>query len=510
MHMLQEGLSLLVLILLLLLVQSSISHPQEDSLYQEEGCTTALAAGNATSDGTIILAKNRDLSEYEIQWLYRAPREYHPTGARVKLQYIEIPQAEVTWAWVGSKSYTKKWGVGRGINEWGVVVADNDAPTREPLERERGLHDNDICRLILERSKTAREGMQVAGALLEEYGHSFVGEIYWIADSEEAWIVEGAGHHWAAVKITDGVAVRANQFQITTHWDAGSEDLVEYAISKGWCKSAEDFNFARCYSKIGYPYKSSQTRFERGNNLIEAKVGGLTRQDLMEVLADHYEGTYMYKTAHDNPDYRTTCNKRTVSAMVAHLRPETPSEMQVMWYCMSSPCIGIFMPVYANISAIPVPYLTGSAPEDISNYDEASAWWAFKKIQLLVDEDYDERHAMVRAGWDELYNGFVSDINQFEQEIQSLYSAGEKEEARSKMDSFVEQKLTEAYDSALQTIKELTGAEEGVEEEPSGDMPKNGEEEQDNKIFLYLGVFAFIAMIAGALLLYIARTRTNT
>jgi dipeptidase len=225
----------------------------------------------------------------------------------------------------------------------------------------------------------------------------------------------------------------------------------------------------------------------------------------MEVLADHYEGTYMYKTAHDNPDYRTTCNKRTVSAMVAQLRPETPSEMQVMWYCMSSPCIGIFIPVYANISTIPVPYLTGSAPEDISNYDDSSAWWAFKKIQLLVDEDYDNRHAMVRAGWAELYNGFVSDINQFEQELQSLYSAGEKEEARSKMDSFVEQKLTEAYDSALQTIKELTGAEEGVEEEPSGDMPENGDEEQDNKIFMYLGVFAFIALIAGALLFYVAR-----
>ena len=77
------------------------------------------------------------------------------------------------------------------------------------------------------------------------------------------------------------------------------------------------------------------------------------------------------------------------------------------------------------------------------------------------------------------------------------------------MDSFVEQKLTEAYDSALQTIKELTDAEEGIEEEPSGDMPKNGDEEQDNKIFLYLGVFAFMALIASALLLYVARTRST-
>ncbi|MCW4050837.1 MAG: hypothetical protein NWE89_13985, partial [Candidatus Bathyarchaeota archaeon] len=131
--MLQKKVSLLVLVLPLLLFQSIASHPQEEALFRDEGCTTALAAGNATSDGTIILAKNRDLSEYEIQWLYRAPREHHTAGAVVRLQYIEIPQVEVTWAWVGSKSYTKKWGIGMGMNEWGVVVADNDAPTREPL-----------------------------------------------------------------------------------------------------------------------------------------------------------------------------------------------------------------------------------------------------------------------------------------------------------------------------------------------------------------------------------------
>ena len=502
--MLQSKVLLTILVMPLLLIQGSASHHGAEASYLEDGCTTVLAAGNATSDGSIILAKNRDLSEYEIQWLYRAPRESHPVGARVRLQYIEIPQVEVTWAWVGSKSYTKKWGVGMGVNEWGVAVADNDAPTREPLEGERGLHDNDICRLILERSRTAREGMQVAGALLEEYGHSYVGEIYWIADSEEAWIVEGAGHHWAAVRVTDGVAVRANQFQITTHWDAGSDDLVDYAISRGWCSSAESFDFARCYSKSGYPYKSSQTRFERGHELLKDKVGELTREDLMKVLADHYEGTHMYETAHDNPDYRTICSRRTVSAMVAHLMPETPSEMQVMWYCMSSPCVGVFIPVFANFSAVPVPYLTGEGPEDISNYNEESAWWAFKRIQLLVDEDYDERHAEVQEVWDGLYDGSVTDLDRIEGELRSLFQAGEVEEARRMMDSFVEGKLMEAYESALQMVEELSGAESGVEEEPSESLPED-DGGQDGEVILYAGVFLFMALVAGVLLLFVKR-----
>ncbi len=460
---------------LLISISTVFCSPEGTDHWEE--CTTVLAAGDATRDGSIILAKNRDLSEYELQWLYRAPRESHPSGTTIRLQHIEIPQANTTWAWVGSKSYTKKWGVGMGINEWGVSVADNDAPTRESLEGERGLHDNDICRLILERSRTAHEGMLVAGGLIEEYGHSSIGQIYWVADQKECWIVECAGRHWAAVRVADGVVVRANQFQITTEWDTGSEDLVEYAVQRGWCKSAEDFIFAECYSPSEYPYRSSQTRLERGYELIEGKIRDLTREDLMSVLSDHYEQTSMYSTAHDNQRYRTICSRRTVSAMVAHLKTEQPTEMQMMWYCMSSPCIGVFMPVYANVSTIPEPYLTGGGPEDISSYDTSSAWWVFKKIQLLVDESYDELHGAVCGSWDGFYANASSNVSTIEEELIDLFSEGKRSEARVIMDRLVEEKLTEAYEMAIRTVDELSEvggeAEEEIitEEEPVVEEP---------------------------------------
>lgn len=496
--MFRAGKVFVIFLVASLLLQPSYVTFEEDPI-GDGGCTTLVAAGNATRDGSVILAKNRDLSEYEIQWLYRAPREEHPEGSKVGLQYIEIPQAPVTWAWVGSKSHTKKWGVGMGINEWGVSVGDNDAPTREPLEGESGLHDNDICRLILERSRTAEEGMWVAGALIEEYGHSFIGEIYCIADQEEAWIVECAGHHWAAVKIVDGVTVRANQFQITDRWDAGSDDLVEYAVEKGWCSSAAAFNFAECYSKPGYPYQSSQTRYERGTDVLGEKAGDLTREDLINALSDHYEGTSMHRTAHNNDFYRTICSRRTVSAMVAHLKPDQPSEMQAMWYCMSSPCISVFTPVYANVSEVPDPYLTGEAPEDISNYDEDSAWWVFKKIQLLVDEDYEDLNPTVRAVWDDLYGQGVEKFEELEVELLGLFAEGEREEARRMMDSFVTERLMEAYDRALNMVQELSG---GEEEEPAAVQ----EDEGYDKTLTTVGVIAISIIILGGLALYIRKT----
>jgi len=460
------------------------------------GCTTVLAAGNATVDGSIIVAKNRDLSEYEVQWLYRAPSMHHAPGATVSLQYIEIPQAETTWGWVGSKSYDKKWGVGMGINEWGVVVADNDASTREPLEGEAGLHDNDVCRLVLERSRTAYEGVQLVGSLIEMYGHSYVGQIYWIVDEEEAWIVECAGRHWAAVKVEDGVAVRANQFQITTRWDEGSDDLVEYAVDQGWCESADDFSFAECYSSRGYPYRSSQTRLERGLDLLGNKMGSLTREDLMEVLSDHYEGTPMYRSPHGNDLYRTICSGRTVSVMVAQLDPGLPSEMQVMWYCMSSPCIGVFMPVYANVSTVPEPYLMGEGPETRSGYDEESAWWVYKMLQLSVDEAYGERQPLVRERWDEIYAAASSEVEEMEEVLLGLYAGGEAAEARWLMDALVEERLMEGYELAVETVNGFSG---GEEPEPVEAV------ENEDKTLVYLGVAGLMLLIGGVLVVYVMK-----
>jgi len=461
------------------------------------GCTTVLAVGNATVDGSIIVAKNRDLSEYEVQWLYRAPSMHHAPGATVSLQYIEIPQAETTWGWVGSKSYDKKWGVGMGINEWGVVVADNDASTREPLEGEAGLHDNDVCRLVLERSRTAYEGVQLVGSLIEMYGHSFVGEIYWIVDEEEAWIVECAGHHWAAVKVEDGVAVRANQFQITTSWDMGSDDLVEYAVDQGWCESAMDFNFAECYSSRGYPYRSSQTRLERGLDLLGRNMGALTREDLMEVLADHYEDTPMYRSPHGNDLYRTICSGRTVSAMVAQLEPGVPSGMQVMWYCMSCPCVGVFMPVYANVSTVPGPYLIGGGPESLSGYDEESAWWVYKRLQLSVDEAYGERQPLVRERWDELYAVASSEVEEMEEVLLGLYGGGEEAEARRLTDALVEERLMEGYGLAVETVNGFMGGEEPE--------PVEAAEREGDKTLVYLGVAGLMLLIGGVLVVYVMK-----
>ena len=70
-----------------------------------------------------------------------------------------------------------------------------------------------VCRLGLERGKTAKEALQVITEMLQTFGqggpcseqeglqdfvyhNSFI-----IADPSEAWVLETSGHHWAAEKV---------------------------------------------------------------------------------------------------------------------------------------------------------------------------------------------------------------------------------------------------------------------------------------------------------------------
>jgi dipeptidase len=435
---------LITIVLIALFNQPSLIFlPSEE--FRTQGCTTIIAMGNATLDGSVLLAKNRDLSEFELQWLYYSPREHYPAGSKVKLQCIEIPQVSTTWAWIGSKSYTEKWGIGMGINEWGLAIADNNASTREPLEGEKGLHDNDICRLILERTKNPVDAAQLIGELITTYGHSFDGQIYSLANSTEAWIVEAAGKHWAAVKVKK-LEVRANQFQITTDWDLGSEDLIEYAIKQGWYKSEKEFNFARCYSPEDYPFAYSQQRVERGLELLEPKLGKLCPQDLIKVLRDHYEDTKKYwYPPHENPNYRTICAKRTCASMVCQLRPWLPRQLQLMWYSMCSPCESIFVPIYAGTTEILEPWRSGMGGEDWSNYTADSTWWRFKQLQYLVDKNYKDYQPIIRESWEWFYQKELDQTQRFEEKVKRILKRNGSEQAEREINKIVNENLEEVY-----------------------------------------------------------------
>ena len=68
-------------------------------------CDTLVAMGDATADGSVILAKNSDRQPNEAHVLAHIPHARHPEGDTVKCTYITVPQVPETYEVLLSKPF---------------------------------------------------------------------------------------------------------------------------------------------------------------------------------------------------------------------------------------------------------------------------------------------------------------------------------------------------------------------------------------------------------------------
>ena len=383
-------------------------------------CDTMVAVGEATADGSVILAKNSDREPNEAHVLLHVPRTRHEPGATVKCTYIEIPQVPETYEVILSKPFWI-WGCEMGANEHGVAIGNEAVYTKEAYDKGPGLIGMDFIRLALERADTARRALDIIVQLLEAYGQggncgfqrkSYYHNSFIIADPGEAWVLETAGRFWAAERVRDVRSI-SNGLTIGDEWDLGSPGLVEHAIEKGWCKSRADFHFAHCYSDFLYTrLDGCRARQSRSTALLEAQKGRITPETMMAALRDHGP-----KAAADptwNPGKGLLMDKLCVHAgfgplraiqstgsMVAHLAPDLPA----YWLTgTSGPCSGVFKPVYLGGVGLP-----GLGPEPTGTYDPESLWWTHELLHRAVIRDYAARLPLYRGERDELEAAFLSE-----------------------------------------------------------------------------------------------------
>lgn len=439
---------LTILFILSLLVGNSLISLEKSTLQENEGeefdqCTTIAADGSSTSNGRVLIAKNKDLSPNDCQVLDMKKREEHPTHSKVRCEYIEIPQVPITYRWMGMK-LPSQWGVGMGVNEYGVAITINAVESKEKFEDLGGLSTPDVCRLGLERAKNSKEAVKVMGSLIEKYGQrvegspAITGQIYIVADPKESWILESTVYHWCAIK-AKGVEARANQFQITTDWDLASKGLVSYAIEQGWCKSKEEFNFALAYSER-WPVESSQIRWERATNLLEMKKGSLELSDFMGIMRDHYEGTELYSYPPHESSHRTICIDRTGSSMIVELRKDFP-ELNTVWIALSSPCTSIYVPFWVSIEEVPREWVSGGSD---------SAWWLFEGLQREVDKDYGKRQQIVRVEFDRIEKNWIEEVLKRVERAFGLLSTGREKEAFALLAELNQKCIGEALEAATE------------------------------------------------------------
>ncbi len=379
-------------------------------------CDTFVALGNATKDGSVIFGKNSDRDPNEAHELVLMPHTMHPSGAKVACTYIEIPQVEETYAVLLSKPFWI-WGAEIGANEHGVVIGNEAVFTKVPYNKTPGLIGMDFLRLALERAATAEEALDVIIELLETYGQGgncgFSHPLYYhngflIADHEVAWVLETAGKHWAAEKVKDVRSI-SNVISIGAHWDRASKELVSHAISKGWCKREEEFDFSRCYSDLIYTtFADGRKRTCRTGELLRQNLGAVDVPFAMRILRDHgadlgnawnpgkgLVGAEVCMHASLGP----IRGSQTTGSMISHLTADGDTH----WLTgTAAPCTSVFKPVWIE-SGLPE---MGTPPSGI--YDEAALWWRHENLHREILRDYATRIRIVQSERESLETKFLT------------------------------------------------------------------------------------------------------
>ena len=193
-------------------------------------CDSFVALGNSTESGSGLLAKSADTEVNEAEHVVRFERREYGEGANVRVTHLVIPQARQTNEIILGKSFWS-WGAELGANEHGVAIG-NEAAFSNQTPQKDGVVVLDLLRLGVERAATACEAVDVIGRPVEQFGQGgncqMMGNFWFdsgllVADSREAFVVNCAGHHWAARRVDDVMAI-SNRYQITDDWHLSSLD----------------------------------------------------------------------------------------------------------------------------------------------------------------------------------------------------------------------------------------------------------------------------------------------
>jgi secernin len=426
-------------------------------------CDSLVALGGATDDGAALFAKNSDRPAGECQPLVQVPAARHPPGARVRCQYIDVPQVLETARVIGSRPYWL-WGFEHGLNEHGVAIGNHTVFTKDALAG-HGLIGMDLVRLGLERARTAEQAVAVISALVEAHGQGGSGYVdtewpyhnsFLIADRDEAYLLETSDRVWALRRVRE-VGSASNHLAIGDDWDALAEGTIERAIANGWWEETAEsrFDFAAAYRDTTVaPEVISSGRHRRTSELLTAGRGALTAAALRAALRDHYDGPF-YRPGRTPDDERcfTVCMHAdpvgtTTASMIARL-PRDREDLLRYWGSLGSPCVGVFLPYYVD-GELPAGLARGGAQPSVD-----SPWWRFKALLTLVERDWQRYAGPVRAFWDEFEAMLAGEVAEVETKAVRLRRAGQRDAAARLLTRFMDANVALALERLERLIGEL-------------------------------------------------------
>ncbi|MDH3439624.1 MAG: C69 family dipeptidase [Gammaproteobacteria bacterium] len=315
---------------------------------------------NRTVDGSVMIGGSGD--EVSSHWLEVVPGREHPAGAMITVgvtpeafmpgNFTDIPQARRTYRYL-TMNYSEYEGfppplTNGGLNENNVAGRDVWSPSRDELvamtpNPQTGPQYSDLSRIAMERARTAREAVEIIGALIDEHGYStYGGNSHMFADENEGWVLinyAGGQGLWIAERLgPDDVRMSYPGYIHEVPLDfrddddfMGSANFISFAVEQGWYDSAsgEPFNATKIYGVDGERYPRSAMEQE----LREA--GPIDLRAMMNAVRDP-------RISMDSTGY----------GQVAQLRDNGRAEMNLLWIAPTGSVTAPFIPYRVGVNSI--------------------------------------------------------------------------------------------------------------------------------------------------------------
>ena len=443
--------------------------------FDGRACTNFIITKGASTDGSVMVSYSAD-SHTLYGELYHHPAARYPQGAKRRIidwdsgrPLGSIPEVAETYNVIGN------------MNEYQVIIGETTFGGRPELVDTSGIIDyGSLIYIALQRSKTAREAIQVMTSLAETYGFHSGGESFSIADKNEAWIMEmvgkgprGKGALWVALRIPDGyICAHANQARITTFPKNDpenclyAEDVITFARKKGWYNgSDDDFSFSDVYCPVEFSgarfseirvwsfFKDFDNDMMRYFNYVKGHDlknrmplwikpnRKVSPKDVMNGMRDHLEGTeldmrkdlgagphglpYRWRPLTWKVDGVTYVNERATATQqtgfwfVGQARSWLPDMIGgIIWFGVDDAATSALTPMYSSITKTPHVFAVGNG--SMSEYSETSAFWLFNRVANFAYLRYDVMAADVCKVMHELEDGYLKDVARADAEAQAL------------------------------------------------------------------------------------------
>jgi dipeptidase len=241
-----------------------------------------------------------------------------------------------------------------GVNEAGVAVRDVWSTSRAELiamtpKDQAGLNYSDLARIVMERATSAREAVEICGALIAAHGEaSYGGNSHLFADATEAWVMiqfAGGKGLWVAERLgADSIRVSRPGYVMDVPIDQPGHD--DFLWSDNFESTARDMGwYSGGVFNANQIYGDGKGRWE-GVRWIEAELARRAARAEKIGLDDMFWAVRTERLTGDTAGYGQ------VVPLVAVADPG----LRMMWHTPSGAMAAPFAPVFLGQSCVPAEF----------------------------------------------------------------------------------------------------------------------------------------------------------